>query len=395
MGICLNMIVKNEALRLPRLFASLRGTIDFFVISDTGSTDDTLATIASLSEQLAIPGMVTTHPWKDFAHNRNLALQDALQARREGRHDCAWVMILDADEEIVLSDPDWKPALKEGVTYLAYARSGRTSVARVFLPWLEGQSWHWVRRIHNVLENEDMDHPFAFSKSACIRSHEFQGAKSHAFANGAEKARADATILESELDGKTVDKLTAHRFLQLGLAYENAADWPSAIACLSKVGDCEDCGTGKRYVSWIMASRCALMAGVDPTVFRTFIGKATLLDPARWEADYYNALLHRKQGNLMHALCILDNASERGYDDKGTFFLEHDIYEWKLDYDRAFLAAQLKDDSRALPIVEALLENDKVPDMESRFLSSLKERLLKTLDGQGRNPGDLQTDHSS
>jgi hypothetical protein len=97
----------------------------------------------------------------------------------------------------------------------------------------------------------------------------------------------------------------------------------------------------------------------------------------------------------MHALCLLDNASERGYDDKGTFFLEHDIYEWKLDYDRAFLAAQLKDDSRALPIVEALLENDKVPDMESRFLSSLKERLLKTLDGQGRNPGDLQTDHSS
>ena len=395
MGICLNMIVKNEALRLPRLFASLRGYIDFFVISDTGSTDGTLTTITSLSEQYAIPGIVTSHPWKDFAHNRNLALQDVFLSRREGRHTCNRVMILDADEELFVADPGWKPAMKNGVTYLAYARSGRTSVARVFLPWLEGQTWHWVGQIHNVLENEDIHHPFEFSKSLYIRSHEFQGAKSHPFANGAEKASADATTLESELEGKTVDKWTAHRFLQLGLAYENAADWPSAIACLTKVGDCDEAGTGKRYVSWIMATRCAMQAGVDPTVIGGFIAKATRLDPARWEADYYNALLHRRQGNLMQALCILDNVSERAYHDTGTFFLEHDIYEWKLDYDRAFLAAQLKEDSRALKIVGALLENDRIPDMESRFLSSLNERLLRNLEGQARNPGDQQTDYSS
>jgi glycosyltransferase involved in cell wall biosynthesis len=389
------MIVKNEALRLPRLFASLRGAIDFFVISDTGSTDDTLATIASLSAQYAIPGMVTSHPWKDFSHNRNLALHDVLQARREGRHTCDRVMILDADEELLVADPGWKPALKNGVTYLAYVRSGRTSVARVFLPWLEGQTWQWVGRIHNVLENEDIHHPFEFSKSVSIRSHEFQGAKSHAFANGAEKARADATTLASELEGKTVDKSMAHRFLQLGLAYENAGDWSSAIACLGKVGDCDEAGTGKRYVSWIIAARCAIQAGVDPTVIRGFIAKATLLDASRWEANYYDALLHRKQGNLKEALCILDMASERAYYDKGTFFLEHDIYEWKLDYDRAFLAAQRKDDYRALQIVVALLENDKVPDIEKRFLSSLNERLLKTLEGQIRNPGNQQTDYSS
>jgi hypothetical protein len=120
-----------------------------------------------------------------------------------------------------------------------------------------------------------------------------------------------------------------------------------------------------------------------------------MLDASRWEANYYDALLHRKQGNLKEALCILDMASERAYYDKGTFFLEHDIYEWKLDYDRAFLAAQRKDDYRALQIVVALLENDKVPDIEKRFLSSLNERLLKTLEGQIRNPGNQQTDYSS
>ena len=42
MGICLNMIVKDEAANLERLFASLYKSIDYYVISDTGSSDNTI-----------------------------------------------------------------------------------------------------------------------------------------------------------------------------------------------------------------------------------------------------------------------------------------------------------------------------------------------------------------
>ncbi len=39
------MIVKNESEVLPRLFRSLKDYIDYYVIVDTGSTDDTIALI--------------------------------------------------------------------------------------------------------------------------------------------------------------------------------------------------------------------------------------------------------------------------------------------------------------------------------------------------------------
>ena len=61
-GICLNMIVRNEARNLPRLFASLQGQVDYFVIADTGSTDETPALLVELGKQFGIPGEVHGHP---------------------------------------------------------------------------------------------------------------------------------------------------------------------------------------------------------------------------------------------------------------------------------------------------------------------------------------------
>ena len=41
MSICLNMIVKNEAKIITRLLESVVDIIDYWVICDTGSTDNT------------------------------------------------------------------------------------------------------------------------------------------------------------------------------------------------------------------------------------------------------------------------------------------------------------------------------------------------------------------
>jgi glycosyltransferase involved in cell wall biosynthesis len=40
-SVCLNMIVKNESKVIERCLRSVKGCIDYWVIVDTGSTDDT------------------------------------------------------------------------------------------------------------------------------------------------------------------------------------------------------------------------------------------------------------------------------------------------------------------------------------------------------------------
>ena len=91
--ICLNMIVKNEASiivdTLTNILANIH--IDYWVIADTGSDDGTQSVIQTFFQQRGIPGELLQHEWKNFGHNRELALQGA-----QGKTD--YVFFFDADD---------------------------------------------------------------------------------------------------------------------------------------------------------------------------------------------------------------------------------------------------------------------------------------------------------
>ena len=63
--ICLNMIVKNESKVIQRCLESVKGTIDYWVIVDTGSTDGTQQLIKECLKD--IPGELHERPWVDLS----------------------------------------------------------------------------------------------------------------------------------------------------------------------------------------------------------------------------------------------------------------------------------------------------------------------------------------
>lgn len=75
--ICLNMIVKNESRIIERALASVVDIIDTYCIEDTGSTDNTIELITRFFDEKGIPGKIVEEPFRDFAHNRTHALQQA------------------------------------------------------------------------------------------------------------------------------------------------------------------------------------------------------------------------------------------------------------------------------------------------------------------------------
>jgi len=93
--ICLNMIVKNEAHIIIETLNNLCHYIPFayWVISDTGSTDDTKKLIRDFFADKKIPGELVEHEWQDFAYNRTKALECAF-----GKTD--YLLIFDADDSI-------------------------------------------------------------------------------------------------------------------------------------------------------------------------------------------------------------------------------------------------------------------------------------------------------
>ncbi len=88
--ISLCMMVKNEENNLDRLLESVEGAVDEIVVVDTGSTDSTIDIARRFHVRLY------EHPWfQDFSGMRNITIG-------YGRGD--WILILDADEELVAED---------------------------------------------------------------------------------------------------------------------------------------------------------------------------------------------------------------------------------------------------------------------------------------------------
>lgn len=93
--LCLNMIVKNEShvirQTLDMLCSKLR--FHYWVICDTGSTDDTRETIQAFFSLKNIQGELHCDEWVDFGHNRTKALEYAF-------NKTDLLLIFDADDEL-------------------------------------------------------------------------------------------------------------------------------------------------------------------------------------------------------------------------------------------------------------------------------------------------------
>lgn len=91
-SISLCMIVRNEARNLPRCLASAQPYVDEMIVVDTGSTDETVA----IAQQYG--AKVSYFDWcDDFAAARNFSISQATGT---------WILILDADEELLVAAKD-------------------------------------------------------------------------------------------------------------------------------------------------------------------------------------------------------------------------------------------------------------------------------------------------
>jgi len=136
--ICLNTMVANESHVILRMLESCYRYIDYWVIQDNGSKDNTKELIASFFEEKNIPGCLYSIPWQFPGYNRDHALQTCLKHN----HGCDWILRIDADEKIeVEPDFDWSPINQTSVqSYNIMAYQSLCSYRRCWLwnaklPW--------------------------------------------------------------------------------------------------------------------------------------------------------------------------------------------------------------------------------------------------------------------
>jgi tetratricopeptide (TPR) repeat protein len=101
------MIVKNEAYNLPRCLASAQPHVNEMIVVDTGSEDNTVEVARQFGAKISY------FEWcDDFAAARNAALAEATGE---------WILVLDADEELIVKIENLHQQLQRSADVREYA----------------------------------------------------------------------------------------------------------------------------------------------------------------------------------------------------------------------------------------------------------------------------------
>ena len=145
--VCLSMIVKNEADVIERCLESVSKHIDYWVISDTGSTDNTKEIITDFFKKKNIPGTLLENAWVNFSHNRNISLNYA-------KDKADYILIIDADEEFI---QDGKEEHFEDLTKDFYYIKSLFGNYEYYRVQLVNTNFHWQYDgvIHEYLHSDN------------------------------------------------------------------------------------------------------------------------------------------------------------------------------------------------------------------------------------------------
>lgn len=144
------MIVKNEAHIIKRCLESVKNIIDFLVVCDTGSSDDTIKIIADFMEKNKIKGLIKKIIFHNFSQARNEALEIA-------KNYSDYILFLDADM-VLVNNGFKKEDLNKDVYFLIQKNKGiqyrNIRIVKSDKNWFYQGFTHEVLRCQELLEEE-------------------------------------------------------------------------------------------------------------------------------------------------------------------------------------------------------------------------------------------------
>lgn len=170
--IALTAIIKDEAKVAERWLRSVEGECAAWVIIDTGSTDDTKEVVEREAVRQRVSNRFKHHDWVDFGTNRTISLREAEKPFGVYEHVAKWMLILDADEELLGSISYLDDEMD---AYEIEVRQGNTAWWSVRL-LRTGRGWEYVGAAHAVPERKGTT-KVGKIESATIHHHNDGGCK--------------------------------------------------------------------------------------------------------------------------------------------------------------------------------------------------------------------------
>ncbi|MDD5276120.1 MAG: FkbM family methyltransferase [Methylovulum sp.] len=348
--LCLNMIVKNESKIIRRALASVAHLIDYWLICDTGSTDNTVACIQAFFAERNIPGELHSVEWQNFGHNRTQALQLA-QSKAD------YLLFMDADMELVddgfskaqLQQPHYSIRQYNGTLVYYNTRLVATRV-----------NWQVLGVTHEYYQPEHGQIPPHKLESLYFIDHTDGGCK-------ADKFTRDIALL---LAGLRAEPDNNRYKFYLANSYKDSGDNTNAV----KWYESRIQGGGwdeEVYYAHYMKMLCQYRAHYPFSLWLHTGLEAFAYRPQRLEALYEIVKYCRENAHYLLAY-QLGKAQENLPFPSDVLFVDQAIHEWKFFDELAVCAYWAGDLDLSARLLNRLLREKKYPPHE-------QERLLKNL----------------
>ncbi|MCQ9120512.1 glycosyl transferase [Rodentibacter pneumotropicus] len=361
--ICLNMIVKNESAIIRETLENILTyiSLDYYVISDTGSDDNTAEIIEQFFTEKGIPGEIHHDQWVNFAHNRNLALQYA-----EDKTD--YVLIFDADDrfsgEFVFPDT----LVYDRYTFrMTNDISGKNVYFRPLM-FINDGSFYWRGVLHEFVEQRKKTIVEYSIKTGgyYIISGRF-GARSL----NPRKYFQDAQVLENAFYAPEDKDLKNRYAFYTAQSYrdadmpEKAIEWYSIRANLG--GWSEEVYSSLLQIGLLKIELNASLDEIQQSLLAAYEYR-----PHRAESLYFLAR-HFRLNDKIELAYIYASAAVNIPLSKDILFVNYSVYDWKAKDELAVAAYWVENYQLCYDLCVELLNNSSVPEMDKqRFRENLK-----------------------
>jgi len=369
-SICLCMIVKNEShivkTTLEMLTKNFR--FDYWVICDTGSTDDTKDIIREFFASKHINGELHDDPWKDFGTNRSKVLELAYKKTD-------YALMFDADDTIEGTFQLPNPLTADMYGFLFFSSDSSSAYHRHVL-FSNKKRWRYVGVLHEYLECMEPTQ----TREMIVGNYKFISQRLGDRSKNPDKYKKDAAILKAAYEEATLKNdpirnryafYCANSYKDCG-AHQEAIEWYKRVLTL-------DNWNQEKYVS------CLRIYEMYDALKTPEHGVYALVESLRYDKERVECIYILIVYYLLKGLhdiafkyyeCIQESYESKypmkSFSEK--LFVNHEIHNFLFPYHIIILVDRVKQYTSGIAMYRLIFRNKHVPQ-NHWFLGNLFNNL--------------------
>ncbi|HAT6805048.1 TPA: glycosyltransferase [Citrobacter freundii] len=346
--LCLNMIVKNESHIIRETLEHLTAILhfDYWVISDTGSSDNTPEIISDFFQEKSIPGEIHHDEWKNFGWNRSQALSYC-----ENKTD--YVFFWDADDRF---DGSFVlPDLTHDTYFVKFTSVDKSLAYRRKLIVRNNGNYFWRGVLHEFITEHDKN----FTTGTIEGNYGVISGRFGARSQLKDKYLLDARALEQALASAEDEDLKPRYAFYCGQSYRDAGMPEKAIEWYLKRAEMGGWKEEAMY-SYMQAGLQYEKLNNEALAIHCWL-RGMEIQPERAECAYHLARLNRWKGRPMIAMVFAQQAKRVTPPEHGLQ-VSKAIYSFWIDYEVAHNSQAAGDFMTGKQACQRVLANSAAPD---------------------------------